>query len=72
MKWLHMAAFVLVIVGGLNWLLYALLGWEIGSFVGGMDSSLAMLIYVLVGLSAIYLVVTHKNDCKVCAAGGMM
>lgn len=72
MKWLHMIAFILVIVGGLNWLLFALMGWEIGSFLGGMDSSLAMIVYVLVGLSAIYLVVMHKKDCKVCAEGGVM
>lgn len=72
MKWLHMIAFILVIVGGLNWLLFALMGWEIGSFLGGMDSGLAMIVYVLVGLSAIYLVVMHKKDCKVCAEGGMM
>ena len=72
MKWLHMIAFILVIIGGLNWLLLAVTGWEIGRIFGGMSSPISEIIYILVGLSAIYLVVTHKKDCKVCAEGGMM
>ena len=72
MKWLHMVTFILVIVGGLNWLLFAVTGWEIGSLFGGMDSALAQIIYVLVGLSAIYLVVMHKKDCVHCMKGGAM
>lgn len=72
MKWLHMVAFILVIVGGLNWLLLALTGWEIGSLFGGMNSMLAQVIYILVGLSAIYLLVMHKKDCKHCASGASM
>jgi uncharacterized protein len=66
MKSIHMVTFILLVVGGVNWLLYALLGWEIGSLVGGMSSPIAKVIYILVGLSAIYEVVTHKNCCKVC------
>lgn len=72
MKWLHMIAFILVIVGGINWLLLALTGWEIGHIFGGMSSPISEIIYILVGLSAIYLVVMHKKDCKWCSAGGMM
>jgi len=72
MKWLHMVAFILVIVGGLNWLLLAVTGWEIGQIFGGMSSPISEAIYILVGLSAIYLIVTHKKDCKMCSAGGSM
>lgn len=68
-KWLHGAAFILVIVGGLNWLLLALTGWEIGQIFGGMDAALSQILYILVGLSAIYLVITHKKDCKMCEGG---
>ena len=71
MKWLHMIAFILVIVGGLNWLLLALTGWEIGQIFGGMDALISQVVYILVGLSAIYLVITHKKDCKACGASGM-
>lgn len=66
MKGLHTIAFILLVVGGLNWLLYVL-GWEIGeNFLGGSDSQLAQIVYVLVGLSALYEVFTHKKNCKQC------
>ena len=53
MKSLHMITFLLLIVGGLNWLLVGLLGWDISRWLGGMDSGVSRLIYVLVGLSAV-------------------
>lgn len=72
MKSVHMVTFILLVVGGVNWLLFGLLGWEIGSLVGGMDSMIAKVIYILVGLSAIYELVTHKKSCKECGSGGAM
>lgn len=63
-----MVAFWLVIIGGINWLLLALIGWEVGSLLGGMDSMLSKIVYILVGLSAVYLVVTHKKSCKECSS----
>ena len=69
-KSLHMVTFVLLAIGGLNWLLYGIFGWEIGKFVGGMDGTVAQVIYILVGLSAIYEIVMHKVHCKMCS--GMM
>lgn len=73
MKWLHMIAFVLVIVGALNWLFVGVAGWDIGQLFGGMDAMISKVIYVLVGLSGIYLAVMHKKDCKACEShsGGM-
>ena len=67
-----MIAFILVIIGGLNWGVYAITGWEVGHLFGGMDALISQIIYILVGLSAIYLVFTHKKDCKMCSAGGSM
>lgn len=67
MKALHMTAFVLVIIGGLNWLWIGLAGGGgVGDYLG---ASLARLVYILVGLAAVYLLVYHKKDCKMC--GGM-
>ena len=66
MKNLHMITFLLLVVGGLNWLLQGLFGWEIGSLFGGMDMVVSRVIYILVGLSAIYEISTHKSTCKVC------
>jgi uncharacterized protein len=67
MKMMHMAAFLLLVVGGLNWLLVGLFGWDIGAFIGGMSAPLSRIIYILVGLSAVYLLFTHKKDCKACS-----
>jgi len=66
MKALHTIAFVLVIIGGLNWLL---VGLGVGDVVMYLGSVIATIVYILVGLSAIYLIVTHKKDCKCCEGG---
>jgi uncharacterized membrane protein YuzA (DUF378 family) len=70
MKALHTVSFILVIIGGLNWLLVGLAKWDIGSLLGGMDSILSRIVYVLVGVSAVYLIATHKKTCKDCGACG--
>ncbi len=69
MKGLHVVAFVLLVIGGLNWGLTAF-GWNVVALLG---DTLATIVYVLVGLSALYLIFTHGKDCKMCAkgAGGM-
>lgn len=64
---LHMASFVLLIVGGLNWLLVGILGWGIENFLGGAGSPVSRIIFILVGLSAIYMFATHKHSCKTCS-----
>lgn len=69
MKALHMIAFILLVIGGLNWLLVGLFQWDIGAILGGMGSWLSRIIYILVGLAAIYEVATHKGRCKACDKG---
>ncbi|MFZ7942385.1 DUF378 domain-containing protein [Neobacillus sp. 19] len=55
MKTLNLIALVLIIVGGLNWLLVGLFKWDlVGGIFGGMDSIMARVVYILVGLAAIY------------------
>ena len=65
-KGLHMVTFTLLVIGGLNWILLALTGWEVGQIFGGMDALVSKIIYVLVGLSAIYEFATHGGRCKSC------
>ena len=77
MKSLHAVSFVLVIIGALNWGLVGLGGfaggdWNVVSMVLGSWPAVEWIVYVLVGLSAVYLVFTHKRDCRMCNAGGMM
>jgi uncharacterized membrane protein YuzA (DUF378 family) len=66
MKKLHLLTFILLVIGGLNWLLVGLFGWEVGEIFGGQDALLSRVIYILVGLSAIYEIATHKSNCRVC------
>ncbi len=70
MKALHMVTFILLAVGGLNWLLVAF-GWNLVDAIFGAGSTLSMIVYVLVGLSAIYEIVTHKKNCRMCGGSSM-
>ncbi len=65
MGWMHVVAFTLVVIGALNWGLMGLLNFNLVEMLFGV-SSLTQLVYVLVGLSGLYLVLTHKDDCKCC------
>ena len=64
---LHMVTFILLVIGGLNWGLYALTGKDISAWLpGGMSGTTAWVVYLLVGLSAVYELVAHKKNCKAC------
>ena len=69
MKILHMVAFALLVVGGLNWGLVALFNMNlVETIFGGIG--LTNIVYILVGVSAVYIAATHMGDCKVCSAKG--
>jgi len=70
MKILHIIAFVLLVVGGLNWGLVAL-GYNVVDMIFGVGSALGRIVYALVGLSAVYLAVAHKGACKTCSVQTM-
>lgn len=70
MRTLHMVAVLLLVVGGLNWGLIGLFNYNLVMALLGGYPSVEMLVYVLVGLSAVYILVTHKGDCKVCSTKG--
>ncbi len=67
MKMLHMISFILVIVGGVNWGLVGLFKFNLVELILGSVPTLEMIVYVLVGASAVYLAATHMNDCRVCS-----
>ena len=50
-------AFVLTIIGGLNWGLIGAFGFDLVASIFGAMSVTSRVIYVLVGLSAIYMLV---------------
>lgn len=55
-------AIVLVIVGGLNWGLVGLFGFDLVEAILGSVPTLQTIVYVLVGLAAVYMIyyVTKK------------
>lgn len=66
-----MVSWILLIIGGLNWLVLGIFSWDIGMLFGGQSNVISRIIYVLVGLSAIYELITHKKNCKMCKSGDM-
>lgn len=55
MRALNIITLLLVIVGGLNWLLVGLFDLDlVAGLFGGQDTTLATIVYVLVGLSALW------------------
>jgi uncharacterized protein len=57
MKSLNLVTLLLVIVGGLNWGLVGLFSFDLVAAIFGNGSLLARLVYVLVGLSALWQIV---------------
>ncbi|MQW92172.1 DUF378 domain-containing protein [Acinetobacter wanghuae] len=51
-------AYVLAIIGGLNWGLVGAFNFDLVAAIFGEMSTLSRIVYVLVGLSAIYLIYT--------------
>lgn len=48
-------ALALVIIGAINWLLVGLFEWNLVAAIFGAGSVIARIIYVLVGISGVYL-----------------
>ncbi len=68
MKAIHVIAFILVVVGAINWGLVGLFNWDLVAAIFGSVSWLLKLVYILVGLSGLVLIFTHKRDCKACVS----
>lgn len=64
---IHMIAFALMAIGGLNWLLVAF-GWNLVEAIFNEGSTVSMVIYILVGLGTIYEIVMHKKQCMYCSS----
>jgi uncharacterized protein len=64
MNILKIVALVLVIVGGLNWGLVGAFNFDLVATLFGAMSVISKIVYVLVGLSAIYLIVIIKQLTK--------
>lgn len=68
MKGLHVIAFILIIVGALNWGLVGINpNWNVVAMLG---DAVSQVVYILVGIAAIFELLTHKRGCSSCCAGG--
>ena len=67
-KALHIVSFSLVIIGGLNWGLVGLFNFNLVEAILGPGTPLTRIVYVLVGIASVYLLATHRQDCKTCGA----
>lgn len=66
MKSLHTVAYLLLVVGGLNWGLVGLFNLDLVEMLFGAWPMLVTLVYILVGLSAVYEFATHQQKCREC------
>lgn len=57
-------ALVLVIVGGLNWALVGIMDLDLVATLFGEMSAVSRIVYVLVGVSAVYLLAISKKLSK--------
>jgi uncharacterized membrane protein YuzA (DUF378 family) len=61
MKALDIIAAVLLVVGGLNWGLVGAFQFDlVAAIFGGSDAALARIVYILVGLAAVYQIASVK------------
>lgn len=66
-----MVSWILIVVGAIDWGLIGIGGfanadWDILKMILGQWKEVLWIVYVLVGLAAIYEIVTHKHNCKQC------
>jgi hypothetical protein len=61
MKILNWVATILVIVGAVNWGLVGLANIDLVALIFGMGSTLAKLVYVLVGIAGVYAIFLAKK-----------
>lgn len=55
MRVLNLITLLLIIVGGINWLLVGIADFDlVAALFGGQQATLAKIVYILVGLSALY------------------
>lgn len=62
-KKIHFVTFLLLVIGGINWGLEGLFMWGIGSF---LPYGIAKIVYILVGIAAVYEFLNHKRTCNMC------
>jgi uncharacterized protein len=74
---IHTIAWILVIVGALNWglvglgMLLSMGNLNVVNMLLGSWPMVEDLVYVLVGAAAVYELISHKKTCRECSSGAM-
>lgn len=66
MYMMHKTSYALVIVGALNWGLVALFDFNLVSAIFGSWPAVEKLIYIVIGLAALWEAMIHMTYCKYC------
>ncbi len=69
MKYFKHLAYVLLLLGGINWGIYGLFGFDIVDVLLGFEPLFARIVYDVIGLSALFIIITHfssRNCCSYC------
>ena len=53
---IDLIAFILVVIGALNWGLFGVIGMDLVDMILGSVPILAQIVYILVGLSGLYMI----------------
>lgn len=61
MKTIGWVAFILVVVGALNWGLVGIFDWNLVDAIFGVGSTITRIIYTLVGLSGLWILFTGSK-----------
>lgn len=76
-KWIHIIAFILVVVGAVDLGVFGIWpanaqgqGLDLLQVIFGFSPTLLEIIYALIGVSGIYLLITHTKECRVCKPKG--
>ncbi len=58
MRILNLIAYILLIIGGINWFIIGVSGFDLVAGIFGTLSVFSRIIYILVGLSALWLIIS--------------
>ena len=61
MNILRIIAYILVLIGAINWALVGIFGFDLVAAILGEMSFMARTIYILVGISALITLITNKD-----------
>ena len=64
-KMVHKIAFILMAVGGLNWLLVGALDMNLVTLALGSGMA-TKVVYIIIGLASLVEIVTHRGRCADC------